>query len=177
MPALMCIRNASTSELTQWDSIAEALEAAEILPCSGHCENFHVAAWREHGVIGTEFVDRRRRPPTMAAQLLAAGYRRPESGLPVQHWRRPTILNEPLRPRGVAAMTPETRCDQDAAVDAAAGRKLTPEPGGLDGHAARAHFNAATAFAVGDIDGAIGGDMLAAALSDLVLLERKDAEG
>jgi hypothetical protein len=85
-------------------------------------------------------------------------------------WAKPSIYNEPLGPRG-APMNPETRRAQDAAVEAAAGRELTPEPGGLNGRAARAHHDADAAFEAGDIDGAIGADMHASALTDAALAE------
>ncbi|QOF28813.1 Uncharacterised protein [Mycobacteroides abscessus subsp. abscessus] len=62
-------------------------------------------------------------------------------------------------------MNPETQRAQDAAVAAAADRELTPEPGGLCGRALRAHDEVLAAFEAGDLDGAIGADMLAAALT------------
>jgi len=68
-------------------------------------------------------------------------------------------------------MSPETQHAQDAAVEAAAGRQIHPEPGGLNGRAARAHDQAAAAMAAGDIDAAIGADQLAAALTSAALSE------
>ena len=68
-------------------------------------------------------------------------------------------------------MTPETRRAQDLAVEAAAGRQVQPEPGGLNGRALRAHDEAEAAFEAGDIDTAIGADMIASALSDAALCE------
>jgi hypothetical protein len=69
-------------------------------------------------------------------------------------------------------MTPdpeELQALQDAAVAAAADRTLTPHPGGLPGRVADAHREAAESLAAGDIDGAIGADMLATALTDAAL--------
>jgi hypothetical protein len=62
-------------------------------------------------------------------------------------------------------MTPEEqlRAAQDRAVAGA------PHPGGLAGRVADAHDPAAHAVAAGDIDGAIGAEQLAAALTDAAL--------
>ena len=67
-------------------------------------------------------------------------------------------------------MTPKELLRLQAAV-AAAAPDLTPHPHGLPGRIADAHREAAEAIAVGDIDGAIGADMLAAALTDAALAE------
>ena len=53
---------------------------------------------------------------------------------------------------------------QDAAI-AAATPDLTPHPAGIVGRIADAHAQAAQAIAAGDIDGAIGAEPLAAALT------------
>jgi hypothetical protein len=68
-------------------------------------------------------------------------------------------------------MTPEEqlRAAQDRAVAGAADRQLPPHPGGLAGRVADAHDPAAHAVAAGDIDGAIGAEQLAAALTDAAL--------
>jgi len=73
-------------------------------------------------------------------------------------------------------MNPETRRVQDAAVEAAAGRELTPEPGGLNGRAVRAHDQAEAAFDAGDIDTAIGAEQLASALTSAALCEAETAD-
>jgi hypothetical protein len=55
------------------------------------------------------------------------------------------------------------RVAQDAAVEAAAGRQVQPEPGGLAGRAARAHD--------------AGDAALAKALTDAALAEPEEARG
>jgi hypothetical protein len=139
---MFCIRNFSPSELTQWDSIGEALEAAEIIPCHPtRCEHFHCAAWQENGVIGSEFFNHLQRPTSRAAELWAVGYRRPgaEHSPPSEFWPTPREFNDNLGMRG-APMTPqELRAAQEAAVEAAAGRQLTPHPHGLSGRITDAH--------------------------------------
>ena len=70
-------------------------------------------------------------------------------------------------------LTPaELQAAQDQAVDAAAGRTITPTPGGLAARAAAEHDAAAKALNAGDVDAAIGHDQLAAALSAAELAER-----
>jgi hypothetical protein len=61
------------------------------------------------------------------------------------------------------------RAALDAAIAAAGDKQLAPHPGGIAGRVADAHREAAEALAIGDIDGAIGADMLAAALTDAAL--------
>lgn len=69
-------------------------------------------------------------------------------------------------------MTPETRRAQDAATEAAAGHQVHPEPGGLNGRAARAHDQADALKANGaDADSQIGADMLASALTSAALCD------
>ena len=63
-------------------------------------------------------------------------------------------------------MTPEElQAAQDAAVEVAADRQLTPHPGGVPGRVANAQTQAEQAIAAGDIDDAIGAEQLAAALT------------
>ena len=66
--AVLCVRARSISQLRTFDSLADAMHAAERLPC-GHdrCSN-HVIAWREDGVIGTHSV-MAPRPTALAEQL------------------------------------------------------------------------------------------------------------
>jgi hypothetical protein len=68
-------------------------------------------------------------------------------------------------------VTPEEQLQAQAAMTESIGDRgqLTPHPGGLAGRVADAQAEAEEALAVGDIDGAIGADMLAAALTDAAL--------
>jgi hypothetical protein len=68
-------------------------------------------------------------------------------------------------------MNLETRRLQDAAVAAAGDRELEPHPGGLPGRVADAHDEGRAALAEGDLDSAIGSDMLATALAEMALEE------
>lgn len=75
-------------------------------------------------------------------------------------------------------MNPETQRTQDAAVEAAAGREVRPEPGGLDGRAVRAHDEAEELKRNGaDVDVQIGAEQLAVALTNAALCEPESAEG
>ena len=71
-------------------------------------------------------------------------------------------------------MTPdELRAAQDAAIEAAAasGRTIEPTVGGLGGRAAAEHDRAIAALDAGDIDAAIGAEMLADALTAAALAD------
>jgi hypothetical protein len=97
---MMGIRSASMSEVTVWDSIAEALEAAEILPCYDRlCERWHVVAWQEHGVLGVEFVGSRP-PPRDRTAAFAEAYPPHNSHdhltTSPATWPTPGRWNEPL---------------------------------------------------------------------------------
>jgi hypothetical protein len=73
---------------------------------------------------------------------------------------------------------PETQRAHDAAVEAAAGRELRPEPGGLDGRAVRAHDEAEALKRNGaDVDEQIGAEQLAAALTNAALSAPEVAHG
>jgi hypothetical protein len=76
----------------------------------------------------------------------------------------------------MTGMTPDPeQLTAEAAIIAACGDRgqLTPHPGGLPGRIADAQREAAEALAAGDIDGAIGADMLAKALTDSHMCERE----
>ena len=71
-------------------------------------------------------------------------------------------------------MNPETRRLQDEAVEAAAGRTITPTPAGLGGRVVTEHDAGIEALAIGDIDSACGHDIAAKALGDALLAERPE---
>jgi hypothetical protein len=50
----MCIR-AQHSELTSWPCVADAREAAAMLPCGPGCEHDHLLAWRAADRTWCEF--------------------------------------------------------------------------------------------------------------------------
>jgi len=67
-------------------------------------------------------------------------------------------------------MTPEELA-AEAAIYAAYDEPMVPHPHGLIGRILDAHREAEQALAAGDIDGAIGADILARALTDAWLAE------
>jgi hypothetical protein len=168
------MRLCGQSELTRWDRVADAREVAQMLPCGPRCEREHVVAWRgSSGAIASEFCQGGAPRNGLAAELLDAGYAAPPAtNPPVRCWPRPPSLNPPMTG---ARMTPEEQEQlraQAAAIAAVGDRgQLSPHPGGLPGRIADAHREAEEALAAGDIDGAIGADMLAAALTDAALAE------
>jgi hypothetical protein len=170
MPAvLLCLRIESCreAELTRWDTLGEAREVAQWLPCGPACEFDHLIGWRTcTGRIRCEFCQADTRRNDLGAQLAAAGYHTPNSLIEVQCWPAPPDFNRPLQPRRANMCGEQIQRALDRAVAEAADRRLTPHPGGLAGRIADATAEAAEAIAAGDIDGAIGADMLAAALTD-----------
>jgi hypothetical protein len=97
--ALMCTKTGCASGLIEYDSLADAFDAAQVIPCSPKCMGAHIVSWPEAGRVHAEFVGSQPAPPDLASALWAYGYRRPD-GLactPPQFWpsRRPT-LNERL---------------------------------------------------------------------------------
>jgi hypothetical protein len=87
----MCVRWASISPLTVFDSLADARSAAAVLPCGDrHCAGAHLVAWRtETGLPHCEFVTEPARPA--AAEPLTAA----------RCWATPTRENPRLNPTGV----------------------------------------------------------------------------
>lgn len=186
-----CLRAApeASLEIVEWRSVAEAAEAARELferPCGRGCVGRHVLVYTDANGVHTRGIPADPPPPPRAEEL-AQCYPRLVNGRRIQPgaptfsttpalWPKPSILNLPLPPRGVP-MNPETERAQHAAV-AAAGRELTPEPGGLNGRAVRAHDEAEALKRNGaDLDEVIGAEMLAAALTDAALSEPESVRG
>ena len=189
---IICIRDGgagNASQVLDWGTAEDAAEADRLLygyPCGNGCVGNHLRIWTEPGKLHVVRSVHEPRPLNLAEELeqcyprLVNG-RRVQPGAPTLSttpsvWPTPSILNLPFPPRGMS-MNPETLRAQDAAVDAAAGRELTPEPGGLNGRAVRAHDEAEAAFDIGDIDGAFGADMLAQALTNAALCEPESVRG
>jgi hypothetical protein len=187
---VMCVRGSSSgnpSQILDWGTAEDAALADRLLyaaPCDTGCEGSHVRVWAEPGKLHVAKSVHEPPPPSRAEAFAECYPPRLVNGRPVLAdgtprlsatpalWPTPSIYNEPLPPRGTP-MNPETQRAQDAAVAAAAGRKLTPEPGGLNGRAARAHDHAEELKRNGSpVDELIGGaDMLASALTNAALCE------
>jgi hypothetical protein len=146
--------------LRRFDTVGAAL-----VPCGAPgCTGNHVVAYLESSVPSVD-CPLARQPPSLAV-LLSRLYPRGLASTPSpQYWPAPAHLNTPLR-KGLAMTPAELRAAQHAAVAAAGDRQLEPHPRGLPGRVADAQAEAEAAFAVGNIDGAIGSDQLAAALTD-----------
>ena len=184
-----CLRGREPFETIEWADLAEAIEAVQLLfdrPCAAKCLGEHVLVFTDSTAVHVRRVVGPSPPPRSLAAELRELYPSRLNGnghgtldsTPAL-WPVDPELNEPLILRGAPPMNPETerlKAQQDAAF-ADCHRMMTPEPGGLAGRVARAHDEAAEALAVGDIDGAIGADMLAASLSDAVLCEPQESGG
>jgi hypothetical protein len=82
---LMCVRWASISPLTVFESIEAARSAAAVLPCGDrHCAGAHLIAWLTETGPHCEFVTEPARPA--AAEPLTAA----------RCWPTPTRENPPL---------------------------------------------------------------------------------
>jgi hypothetical protein len=94
----MCAKTGCASGLIEYDSLADAFDAAQVIPCSPKCVGAHIVSWQEAGRVHAEFVGSQPAPPDLASALWACGYRRP-GGLactPPQFWPVPPTLNERL---------------------------------------------------------------------------------
>jgi hypothetical protein len=188
---ILCIRGArhtNPSVITAWGTAEDALEADRRLyggSCGRGCEGQHMRVWTTVGRLHVE-QSVHTPPPKSREELFEECYpvfevcgprntvRRvtPHTSYETspKHWPTPSIYNRPLPPRGTP-MNPETQRLQDEAVEQVAHRPLVPHPHGLSGRVADAHDEAGAAFDLGDIDAAIGAEMLADALTDAVLAE------
>jgi hypothetical protein len=99
----MCVRQKTRSEVTVWDCLSDALEAAEILPCSqNYCDWVHIVCWDQCERTFCEVFDAHPRP-TLAAELRQLYPRRLNGHVLANNpelWPRPTALNPPLQPTG-----------------------------------------------------------------------------
>src|ERR1700739_3192124 len=112
---MYCARLRDHPDMTVWDSISAALDAAHIMPCGVSCGGTHVVAWSEEGRTHAEIVDEHRRAHSRAKLFdMAYPHHRPFDDVPLVLWDRPPELNEPLR--RPAMNDGELRRAQDEAV-------------------------------------------------------------
>jgi hypothetical protein len=112
--AVMCdpgFRGTMASRVTDFDTVADAATFAAQTPCDNPaCIRVHILVWRHGDRHGVRIYDHRRRPTTLAAELLQlyparaemhARKRKSESPAPCDPpawtWPIPAIYNEPLR--------------------------------------------------------------------------------
>jgi hypothetical protein len=146
--------------------------------CSALIGPDHLLAWRESGVIACQFFPGAAPPNDRDAALRACGYTPPRTTTPVRFWPQPPKLNRPMMKGTPPTMNAEQlRAAQDRAVAAPADKQLQPHPGGLAGRFADATAESVEAMAIGDIDTAIGADMLAAAMAQTAISEPQSPSG
>jgi len=177
---LICHREQGCQTTTVWATPQEGREAlAELTdrPCDPLCERRHSLTYTEPGrltvLAGPH--DPPVAPARLAAALRAAGYQRPppsggRDGLySPKDWPHPSRWNPKL---GGPTMTEdEHHAAVAAAVESAAGRELTPHPGGLSGRIRDAEARADAALAEGDLTVALAEGLLADTLTDALLAE------
>ena len=132
---IICVRGSSRcgnpSQILDWGTPEQAVMADRLLygePCGEGCEGQHVRVWTEVGSLHVASSVHDEPPPSSRAQAFTECYRRLVNGRPVTavapvFWPKPSVMNQPLPPRGTM-MIPETKRAQAAAVEAAAGREF-----------------------------------------------------
>lgn len=169
---ILCRRVATSVAVIEWDSPAEACEAARLLydrPCDDHCEGHHTLVVTVPGKLLVRSIHV---PTPSFKQLLEECY--PPRPIVIHYgkaieedpsrWPAPRSLNLPLPPRGRRPMNdPETRRRQDAAVASVPADRKPKHPATV---AAEEHDEAARLRAEADKH-----DRLADSLADAALYD------
>jgi hypothetical protein len=110
--------------LRRWDSITDALDAAQVVPCDGLCAGVHIVCWSQQGRMHAEVIDHHRRTYSRQREFELA-YPRAAASRSPEFWPTPASFNQPLKeypmtsPQG---LTPEALQKlQDQAVRDAPG--------------------------------------------------------
>jgi hypothetical protein len=91
---VMCCRPNESATLSRHESIADARDFADRVPCGARCLGDHLIGWVESGRYRVDFTTIVA-PKPLSVQL-ARLYPRPDCVPPCEYWARPTILNMPF---------------------------------------------------------------------------------